>query len=84
MIALTVTFCISIHSNALLRSNPLLLEKGLRAMIKIPKCRMFLDFDVKRLVFVLQTRMLSHSCTSSESLVHQRNLGLGSNLNCGV
>lgn len=34
--------------NALLRSNPLLLEKGLKSMVKIPRCRPFLDFDVKR------------------------------------
>ena len=34
--------------NALLRSNPHLLEKGLRAMVKLRQTRSFLDFDVKR------------------------------------
>lgn len=34
--------------NALIRSNPSLLEKGLRAMAIVPGCRPFLDFDVKR------------------------------------
>lgn len=44
--------------NALLRSNPQLLEKGLRAMVKMPKCRLFLDFDVKRQWFKTQVRRL--------------------------
>jgi len=44
--------------NALLRSNPQLLEKGLRAMVKMPKCRLFLDFDVKRRWFLTQVRRL--------------------------
>lgn len=44
--------------NALLRSNPQLLEKGLRAMVKTPKCRPFLDFDVKRAWFRTQVRRL--------------------------
>mmetsp|Transcript_18279 Transcript_18279/g.44004 ORF Transcript_18279/g.44004 Transcript_18279/m.44004 type:complete len:2525 (-) Transcript_18279:72-7646(-) len=44
--------------NALLRSNPQLLEKGLRAMVKMPKCRIFLDFDVKRQWFRTQVRRL--------------------------
>jgi len=44
--------------NALLRSNPSLLEKGLRAMVKMPKCRVFLDFDVKRAWFKTQVRRL--------------------------
>jgi len=34
--------------NALIRSNPSLLDKGLRAMVTVPGCRPFLDFDVKR------------------------------------
>jgi len=42
--------------NALLRSNPQLLDKGLRAMVKMPKCRLFLDFDVKRQWFKTQVR----------------------------
>uniref|UniRef100_A0A7S4S0Y2 HECT-type E3 ubiquitin transferase n=1 Tax=Ditylum brightwellii TaxID=49249 RepID=A0A7S4S0Y2_9STRA len=44
--------------NALLRSNPALLEKGLRAMVQVPKCRPFLDFDVKRQWFKTQVRRL--------------------------
>lgn len=44
--------------NALLRSNPGLLEKGLKAMVRIPKCRLFLDFDVKRQWFKTQVRRL--------------------------
>lgn len=49
--------------NALLRSNPLLLEKGLRAMIKIPKCRLFLDFDVKRAWFKSQLRRVKQQAS---------------------
>ena len=44
--------------NALLRSNQNLLEKGLKAMVKIPNCRPFLDFDVKRQWFKTQVRRL--------------------------
>jgi len=44
--------------NALLRSNPSLLDKGLRAMVKVPRCRPFLDFDVKRQWFKTQVRRL--------------------------
>ena len=44
--------------NSLLRSNPQLLEKGLRAMVKMPQCRSFLDFDVKRSWFKTQLRRL--------------------------
>jgi len=44
--------------NALLRSNQNLLEKGLKAMVKMPKCRPFLDFDVKRQWFKTQARRL--------------------------
>jgi E3 ubiquitin-protein ligase HUWE1 len=44
--------------NALLRSNPQLLEKGLKAMVKLPECRQFLDFDVKRQWFKTQVRRL--------------------------
>ena len=44
--------------NALLRSNQNLLEKGLKAMVKMPKCRPFLDFDVKRQWFKTQVRRL--------------------------
>ena len=44
--------------NALLRSNSHLLEKGLKAMVQMPKCRPFLDFDVKRHWFKSQVRRL--------------------------
>jgi len=44
--------------NALLRSNPHLLEKGLKALAQTPKCRPFLDFDVKRQWFKTQVRRL--------------------------
>lgn len=44
--------------NALLRSNPHLLEKGLKSMVQMPKCRLFLDFDVKRQWFKTQVRRL--------------------------
>lgn len=43
--------------NALLRSNPHLLEKGLKSLVQ-PKCRPFLDFDVKRQWFKTQVRRL--------------------------
>ena len=49
--------------NALLRSNPSLLEKGLKAMVKMPKCRVFLDFDVKRHWFKAQVRKLRQQGT---------------------
>lgn len=44
--------------NALLRSSPSLLDKGLRAMVHIPRCTVFLDFDVKRFWFKQQMRKL--------------------------
>jgi len=44
--------------NALLRSIPSLLEKGFRAMVRVPRCRQFLDFDVKRHWFRTQVRRL--------------------------
>jgi len=44
--------------NALLRSNPSLLDKGLRAMVQVPHCRPFLDFDIKRQWFKTQVRRL--------------------------
>lgn len=44
--------------NALLRSNQNLLEKGLKSMVKMPECRPFLDFDVKRQWFKTQVRRL--------------------------
>mmetsp|Transcript_9044 Transcript_9044/g.11092 ORF Transcript_9044/g.11092 Transcript_9044/m.11092 type:complete len:4662 (-) Transcript_9044:66-14051(-) len=44
--------------NALLRANPSLLEKGLLAMVQVPQCRPFLDFDVKRQWFKTQVRRL--------------------------
>jgi len=42
--------------NALLRSNPSLLERGLQSMIQVPQCRPYLDFDVKRHWFKTQLR----------------------------
>ena len=44
--------------NALLRSIPSLLDKGLRALVQIPKCCVYLDFDVKRHWFKQQVRKL--------------------------
>mmetsp|Transcript_747 Transcript_747/g.1813 ORF Transcript_747/g.1813 Transcript_747/m.1813 type:complete len:4405 (+) Transcript_747:307-13521(+) len=44
--------------NALVRNNSSLLEKGLKTLIQLPKCRMLLDFDVKRHWFKLQVRRL--------------------------
>lgn len=44
--------------NALIRSNPSLLDKSLKALVKMPKCRVFLDFDVKRQWFKTQVRRL--------------------------
>ena len=44
--------------NALVRNNAGLLEKGLKALIQLPRCRMLLDFDVKRHWFKLQVRRL--------------------------
>ena len=44
--------------NALLRSNQHLLDKSLKAMVRMPKCRPFLDFDVKRQWFKAQVRRL--------------------------
>ena len=44
--------------NALLRANYGLLEKSLKAMVQVPQCRLFLDFDVKRLWFKTQVRRL--------------------------
>ena len=44
--------------NALVRNNPGLLEKGLRAMVQVSRCRVMLDFDVKRHWFKTQVRRL--------------------------
>lgn len=44
--------------NALVRNNSGLLEKGLKALIQLPRCRMLLDFDVKRHWFKLQVKRL--------------------------
>jgi hypothetical protein len=44
--------------NALIRNNPALLEKGLRVMVQLPRCRALLDFDVKRHWFKTQVRRL--------------------------
>ena len=44
--------------NALIRNNAGLLDKGLRALIQVPRCRHLLDFDVKRQWFKTQVRRL--------------------------
>ncbi|CAB9503919.1 Probable E3 ubiquitin-protein ligase hulA [Seminavis robusta] len=44
--------------NALVRNNPGLLDKGLRGLVQVPRCRVFLDFDVKRQWFKTQVRRL--------------------------
>jgi len=44
--------------NAILRSNHSLMDKGLRAMVQVPRCRPFLDFDVKRQWFKTQVKRL--------------------------
>eukprot|EP00934_Nitzschia_sp_Nitz4_P006861 Nitzschia sp. Nitz4//scaffold116_size91068//11601//24470//NITZ4_004949-RA/size91068-processed-gene-0.22-mRNA-1//1//CDS//3329533551//6851//frame0 len=44
--------------NVLIRNNPALLDKGLRALVHIPRCRPLLDFDVKRNWFKTQMRRL--------------------------
>merc|ERR1712176_1172146 len=44
--------------NALVRNNSNLLEKGLRALVQVPRCRAVLDFDVKRQWFKTQIRRL--------------------------
>jgi E3 ubiquitin-protein ligase HUWE1 len=44
--------------NALVRNNAGLLDKGLRALVQVPRCRVFLDFDVKRQWFKTQVRRL--------------------------
>jgi E3 ubiquitin-protein ligase HUWE1 len=44
--------------NALVRSNSSLLDKGLRALVQVSRCRPFLDFDVKRQWFKTQMRRL--------------------------
>jgi len=44
--------------NALVRNNSSLLEKGLRALVQVPRCRSILDFDVKRQWFKTQIRRL--------------------------
>jgi E3 ubiquitin-protein ligase HUWE1 len=44
--------------NALVRNNPGLLDKALRCLVQVPRCRVFLDFDVKRQWFRSQVRRL--------------------------
>jgi E3 ubiquitin-protein ligase HUWE1 len=44
--------------NALIRNNSGLLDKGLKAIIQVHRCRVLLDFDVKRHWFKLQVRRL--------------------------
>ena len=44
--------------NALIRNNAGLLDRGLRALVQVPRCRAVLDFDVKRQWFKTQVRRL--------------------------
>lgn len=44
--------------NALIRNNASLLDKGLRALVQVPRCRGLMDFDVKRQWFKTQVRRL--------------------------
>lgn len=44
--------------NALVRNNSSLLDKGLKALVHVPRCRHLLDFDVKRHWFKTQVRRL--------------------------
>jgi len=44
--------------NALIRQNFGLLDKGLKSLIQVPQCHVFLDFDVKRHWFKTQVRRL--------------------------
>lgn len=44
--------------NAIVRNNPAQLDKGLRALVQVPRCRVILDFDVKRHWFRTQMRRL--------------------------
>ena len=62
--------------NALLRNNSALLDKGLRALVQVPRCRSLLDFDVKRQWFKTQMRRLRQQAArrnSSLRLVIRRN-----------
>jgi E3 ubiquitin-protein ligase HUWE1 len=44
--------------NALVRNNAGLLDKALKCLVQVPRCRVFLDFDVKRQWFRSQVRRL--------------------------
>ncbi|GKY98288.1 hypothetical protein MPSEU_000786400 [Mayamaea pseudoterrestris] len=44
--------------NALIRNNTNIIDKGLRALVQVPRCRLFLDFDIKRQWFKSQLRRL--------------------------
>ncbi|GAX13555.1 E3 ubiquitin-protein ligase HUWE1 [Fistulifera solaris] len=57
----TVLLFVSRHKvllNALVRNNPGLLDKALKCLVQVPRCRVFLDFDVKRQWFRSQVRRL--------------------------
>ncbi|CAK4122100.1 unnamed protein product [Aphanomyces euteiches] len=51
--------------NMLVREKPSLLDSTLAAMIKIPRCRAFLDFDNKRTYFQAAMKRLRHSSLRS-------------------
>jgi len=59
--------------NALIRISPSLLEKGLRTMVQVPPCRVFLDFDVKRQWFKTQIRRQRQQA-SRRSVLHRLHL----------
>lgn len=44
--------------NAIVRNNPAQLDKQLRALVQVPRCRAILDFDVKRHWFRTQMKRL--------------------------
>jgi len=44
--------------NALVRNNSSILDRGMRALVQVPQCRVVLDFDVKRQWFKTQVRRL--------------------------
>lgn len=49
--------------NMVLRQNPHLLEGSFAPIIKIPRCRRFLHFDIKRAFFKSKMRKIKHSAT---------------------
>ncbi|RHY47231.1 hypothetical protein DYB38_002462 [Aphanomyces astaci] len=52
--------------NMLVREKPSLLDTSLAALIKIPQCRAFLDFDNKRTYFQASMKRLRHASLRSQ------------------